>query len=115
MTSRAQILLFGPRDWALESNARDPQLAPSARFGTPSNHETAPDSPDGRPDLHWLCTGCAHRREVSPRVKLRPARATELALHLDVDRGERIFKVTLEYRETETVREDYHLATGDLG
>lgn len=62
-----------------------------------------------------MCTGCAHRREVSPRVELRPARAMDLALHLDVDRGERIFKMTLEYRGTETVREDYHLATGDWG
>jgi hypothetical protein len=97
------------------ANAQRSQIAASRRSGTPSDHENPTSSPDGRPDLHWLCTGCAHRREVSPRVKLRPARATELALHLDVDRGERIFKVTLEYRETETVREDYHLATGDLG
>lgn len=54
-----------------------------------------------------LCAGCVQRREVSPWVKLRPVEATDLALHLDVDRGERIFKVTLEYRGTETVREDY--------
>ncbi len=54
-----------------------------------------------------VCAGCVHRREVSPRVKLRPARAMDLALHLDVDRDERIFKVTLEYRGSETVREDY--------
>lgn len=54
-----------------------------------------------------LCAGCVQRREVSPRVKLRPAQAKDLALHLDVDRGERIFKVTLEYRGSETVSEDY--------
>ena len=114
MTSRAQILLFSPRDWALESNAPMPNVRRLPPRAGPARRATM------KTQLLLLmvvliCTGCAPRREVSPRVKLRPTRATELALHLDVDRGERIFKVTLEYRETETVREDYHLATGDLG